>query len=74
MRHAHKSKSRIVGYRFEGHFDQLAAEKVLQRAEKAGVITQGVAKMYADGGVVWFDGWPGAELRAVRDQIEEMLR
>lgn len=60
------SKSRVVQYRFRGPiaFD---IDKRLRRAERDGVITT-----WDDGrgNDPWFEGPPGADLRALRAEFE----
>lgn len=63
------SKTRVVGYTFEGTFDTDAVERALSAAERLGMITQ-----YDVGrGVVWFNGPPGQGLREVRGRIAELV-
>lgn len=65
-----RSRSRVVGYEWTSpdplprHED---AERLLRQAEARGVVSQ----WDSDPGwrVVWMTGWPGADLRAARDQL-----
>lgn len=68
------SKTRVVGYRFEGDFDQPKVDRMLSEALASNVITQYVAKMYSENGVIWFNGPPGEKLRKLRDKVKGLVR
>lgn len=53
-----------------GIFDEAAMDKLLDAARAAGTISMGDA---GRGAVVWFEGQPGAELRALKAQVLAML-
>ncbi len=57
------SKTRVVGYRLDGPFDETAMERLLEAARERGVVTQYDT---GRGTFCWFNGRPGKELRAVR--------
>ena len=66
MKHTkHQSRSRNVGYAFDGDFS-FDVEKRLAKAKADGIITE-----YDDGSghYPWFNGPAGAELRALRDEF-----
>lgn len=63
-------KSKTVGYRFEGEFSESSAERVLERALAAGVVTEYDT---GRGRIVWFNGYAGAELRVVRDEVRSIV-
>jgi hypothetical protein len=77
MKHTPKhSKTRVVGYDFgfnprrELNFNETAAEKILKRALKKGIVTQYDT---GRGHCLWFEGPPGPELREVRRQVKELI-
>jgi hypothetical protein len=65
---------RMVGYRYgfdsDIEFDESAMERILVRATKLGIVTEYDT---GRGRVVWFNGRPGAALRAVRDQVQALI-
>lgn len=68
--------SRMIGYTInapEGlSFDEDDAERLLRRAEKEGVI--GVGEWDTGRGhLVWFNGRPGAALRDLRRQLQDVV-
>lgn len=63
-------KTRCIGYHFYGNFEEAEAERVLQDAYRAGTV---VAFDTGRGHTVWFEGPPGAALRAVRDAIRTVV-
>lgn len=63
-------KTRVVGYTFEGDFDESAMEIVLERAKTAGAVTEFDT---GRGHVVWFNGPPGPALRKVWDQVKAIV-
>lgn len=65
-----RSRSRTIGYEFEGGFDETAVEKILIRAKEEGVVTQFDT---GRGRVVWFNGSPGKALREVRDAVVRLI-
>lgn len=67
----HIDRARTVGYRFEGDFEEGPVGRVLERARAAGVVTEFDT---GRGRVVWFNGRPGAALRAVRAEVERLAR
>ena len=72
MKHEKKrSKCRMIGYNYEGTFDESAMEIILQRALNAGVVAEFDT---GRGNIVWFNGFPGEELREVRDRVEAALK
>ncbi len=73
-KHRPSMTSRVIGYHFEGRIDVPHAERLLARALVAGIVTQYVAKHYADADRVWFNGPPCADLRAVRHAIARIVR
>lgn len=71
MKHTPKrSGSRCVGYKFgfdsQIEFAESEMEKVLEAAKKAGVVTEFDT---GRGNCVWFNGYPGKEMREVRKQV-----
>ncbi len=58
------------GYCVPSIFDEGAMDKLLYAARAAGVIVMHDA---GRGAIVWFQGTPGAALRALRDQVLSML-
>lgn len=63
-----RSRARVVTYSFETSCP--AAEPVLAKARELGTVTA-----YDVGSeLVWFQGPPGPELRAIRDRIERLSR
>lgn len=58
--------SRIIGYAFDGEFDETAMEKLLTRAQRDGIVKQFDT---GRGSTVWFEGRPGEEMRRLRDQV-----
>lgn len=66
-----RSRTRVVGYTWQSlgapltHEDEATA--LLNRALAAGVVSQWDAD--TSWHCVWLNGWPGADLRAVRDQF-----
>ena len=66
-----RSRTRVVGYTWQSlgapliHEDE--ATVLLNRALAAGVVSQWDAD--TSWHCVWLNGWPGADLRAVRDQL-----
>ncbi len=70
------SAGRVVGYRYHARedygFDPVMREieRVLKDGEEAGVVTQYDTGRGTD---FWFDGVPGAGLRAVRREIERLV-
>jgi len=61
----------VIGYAYSGPEQWKSIpeiEKLLERAEVAGIVTQ----WGADSRFVWFNGRPCAELRAVRDAVSAM--
>lgn len=71
MKHEKKrSKSRVVGYAYEGTFDESVMEVLLRRALGDGVVAEFDA---GRGNIVWFNGHPGEELREVRENVEAIL-
>lgn len=71
MKHTkHTSKTRVTGYRYEGSFKESDVEKILEAAQKAGVVTEFDT---GRGNLVWFNGPPGPEMRKLRDQIKAIV-
>jgi hypothetical protein len=70
MGHRRNPKSRVVGYTIWGPFSKDPVP-VLERALANDVITQ-----FDDGRLdaVWFNGPPGKALRALRDEIQAMVK
>jgi hypothetical protein len=64
------SRSRSVGYDYEGDFNETAMERVLERAQRTGVVTEYDT---GRGHIVWFNGRPGKFLREVRTQVLAVL-
>lgn len=64
------SRTRIVKYDYEADFDESVMEQVLQRAKRAGTVTEFDT---GRGHIVWFEGPPGASLRDVRRRVREIL-
>ena len=66
-----RSRVKVVGYQWQSDVAPLSHETeataLLDAARAAGVVSQ----WDADTGwrCVWVHGWPGADLRAVRDQL-----
>lgn len=59
--------SRSVTYHLEGQpFDESAAEKLLQKAKEDGLVTEFDT---GRGNVLWFNGRPGPELRALKKKL-----
>lgn len=65
-----RSKTRVVGYRFEGEFSESRVERVLEAAKRAGTVTEYDT---GRGRVVWFNGPPGAALRWVREKVRSIV-
>lgn len=65
------SQTRVVGYKFEGDYLEGPLEKMLEKAVKAGVVTQFDT---GRGHLVWFNGPPGAALRKLRDEVEAYVK
>ena len=70
------SRSRVVSYEVEApsgaSFDEAPVERLLARARDRGVVT---AYDTGRGDVVWFQGPPGPDMRALRaDVIREVSR
>jgi len=61
---------RIVGYSYDGDFDETAMEKVLDHAKQRGVVGQFDT---GRGNTVWFEGPPGADMRAVRKAVLALM-
>lgn len=70
----HHTRSRSTGYRYEGEFDESAVEHVLKRAVTAKVVTEFDTGRGEQGSLVWFNGYPGRALRAVRDEVRSLMR
>ena len=70
------SVTRVVGYRFGGDIDLDRVTKLLDRALVDGVVTQFDSNKSMERGkdVVWFNGPPGAAMRALRSQIDTLVR
>lgn len=69
------SKTRVVGYKFDGcRLDVEAARTILERATRGNVVTQFHAKHYTDEDIVWFNGPPGSALRTVRAEIAKLIQ
>jgi hypothetical protein len=66
----HISKTRTVGYTFSGAFNESAMETLLRRAQLDGVVTQYDT---GRGRLVWFNGPPGAALRALKARVKSMI-
>lgn len=66
-----KDKTRVVGYRFEGTIEDAKAERLLESAQRSGVVTQYDS---GRGHVLWFNGRPGKALRAVRDAVRALVK
>lgn len=64
-------RTRVIGYAFEGEFDETEMERILQKAELAGIVTQFDT---GRGSMVWFNGHPGAELRRVRQECVAIIQ
>lgn len=62
----------MIGYQFSGDFDESAVEKLLIDAARKGVIHHLFDT--GRGRMVWFNGWPGKELRALRDRVLAAMR
>ena len=65
------SRGRAVGYRFEGDFDETPIERLLTKAQKDGLVTEFDT---GRGRIVWFNGYPGAALRELRDKVERLVK
>ena len=63
-------KTRNVTYRFEGDFSESRVERILEKARSSGVVTEHDT---GRGHIVWFQGSPGAALRAVREAVRREL-
>ena len=65
-------KTRVVGYSFPGEgFIAFDVKARLERAMREGVITNG---HHGGRECPWFDGPPGAALRALRDEFRNAPR
>jgi hypothetical protein len=66
-----QSKTRVVHYSFEGDIDLDTAECILRSGLHAGIVTQFDSNKSMERGmdVLWFEGQPGASLRALRARI-----
>lgn len=71
--HRKPCASRSVGYVIDGEFDESAAEAILRRAEAAGVVVRGQWDT-GRGHIMWFNGPPGASMRALRDELRALVR
>lgn len=63
--------SRTVGYSFDkGEFDEEAMERLLADAQKRGIVRE-----YDTGRglIVWFNGKPGEEIRALRKRVSALI-
>lgn len=75
MKKRRPSRARVVGYRYgfdsELRFDESAALRIMTAAQRDGVVSD-----YDTGRglCLWFNGPPGPKLRAVRRQIETLLK
>ena len=67
------SASRSIGYVIEGEFDEPAAEAILRRAESQGVVVRGQWDTGREH-MMWFNGPPGASMRALRDELRALVR
>jgi hypothetical protein len=65
-----RDRSRVIGVRFEGTFDESVAEKLLVKAKAAGVVTEFDT---GRGSVVWFNGSPGREFRELKKAVEALI-
>lgn len=65
-----RSKSRRIGYHYEGTFDESEMERLLSKWTKAGIV---VEYDTGRGSIVWFNGYPGEELRSIRNEVEAIL-
>jgi uncharacterized protein YodC (DUF2158 family) len=77
MKHTPKrSKSRIVQYNFgfpphpHVNFSEEEMEKLLEGAKKDGIVSQYDT---GRGNCVWFEGYPGKEMRTVRKRVLEVI-
>ena len=66
---AHQPRSRTIGYKYTGTFDEAAVNQLLARAKAKGLVVQ----YDADHGDVWFSGPPGAPLRGVRTRVLALI-
>lgn len=64
------SRARVVGYYFEGRFDETDMERLLRRACCSGIITEYDT---GRGSVVWFNGRPGRRMRDLRRRVMLLL-
>jgi hypothetical protein len=53
----------------EDEFSESAMEKILEPAKRAGIITQYDT---GRGRLVWFEGTPGPEIRALREKVQAL--
>jgi hypothetical protein len=65
------NKSRGINYRFEGPFRESKMEKLLERAKADGIIFEFDT---GRGNLVWFDGWPGPEIRALVAKVKQIIK
>lgn len=74
MTSEHRSRTRVVKYEFDGHYDEERATRLLQGAYLKGVVTQYDCGSTTDRGIfIWFEGNPGSALREIREAIARML-
>lgn len=62
--------SRAVGYQLEGEFNESLAEKLLLKARDEGLVTEFDT---GRGSIMWFNGRPGPELRALRKKLAALI-
>lgn len=69
------SRTRVVGYTFDGTIDLIAASNILAKALAANVVTEFDSTKSCEPGLdcVWFNGPPGPALREVRDAIAALV-
>jgi hypothetical protein len=69
-----RSRSCVVHYqvmrKWPIDFDERPVEKLLLQAQRDGVVTQFDT---GRGHLVWFNGFPGPELRALRKEVERVV-
>lgn len=72
MRHKHRTTSRTVRHAFTGTFREVQMESLLERAATNGCVLRGEYDT-GRGSMVWFSGWPGAEMRELVADVRSLI-
>lgn len=68
MRPGQPSKTRAIGCKIMGDLQGTKADKILAKAERAGIITEYYVGRY----LTWFNGPPGEPFRELRQQLRQI--